>query len=83
MQSDTAQDVSESAILGALRVTEGDGVMATADLARACGEKSPTDPSGTFRRALPRLVEAEKVEKVKRGHYRITAAGRDAAGLPL
>ena len=84
MTEETAQDTTGAAILAALRDAGGDGTMTTAELAKAAGEKSPSDPSGTFRRALGALLDSEKIEKPKRGRYIVTATGRaDSSALPL
>ncbi len=77
-----AEDHASAAVLGTLRDADGDGAVARRELAGAAGEKNPSEPSGTFKRALAALIDADKVETVGR-RYRITAEGRDAAGLPL
>ncbi len=78
---ESAQDAAESSIVATLAGAEGDGVMTTADLAAAFGERDPRNPSGTFRRALRAAQESGRIEQVKRGRYRVTDHGR--AGAPL
>ena len=71
------QDAHAEKIIEALR----DGDLATGQIAQACGVKSADD--GAFKRALGSLAEAGKIEKPKRGHYHLTAHGRETAGLAL
>jgi hypothetical protein len=78
----SAKDDDAASILDALRGAEGDGWMGRKDIATVTGEKDPRQPSGTWKAALMEAVDAGKAEHVGQ-RYRITAEGRDAAGLPL
>jgi hypothetical protein len=75
----TAEDTAAAAILTALAYAETESSDRKA-LAAAASEKDPSNPSGTFKRALTGLIDAGKVEKVGR-RYRATDEGRQAAGI--
>lgn len=76
-----AQDHMAAAILGSLNRPEGTEPTKAADLAAAVGAKNADD--GSFKRALALLVEQGRLERAKRGHYQITASGRESVPLPV
>lgn len=78
----TAKDADTLAILSALDAVEGGAAIGRKDIAAATGEKNPSEPSGTFKRALRVLVERGDIEKVGQ-RYKLTEQGRDAAGLAV
>lgn len=75
-----AAENTEASILAFLRTAEGS--VARKDIAAAAGERNPSEPSGTFKRALSALVEDGKVERSKQ-RYAITEHGRATAPLEL
>jgi hypothetical protein len=81
LAEDDAKAVAEAAILRALSGAEGDGLIARKAIATATGEPNPSEPGGTFKRALGDLVEAGKAEQPTRGKYKITDHGREAVTL--
>jgi hypothetical protein len=75
-----AAENTEASILAYLR--DADSSSGRRDIAAAVGERNPSEPSGTFKRALSGLVEAGKV--AKDGHrFTLTDHGRDGAPLAL
>ena len=75
-----AHDASEANILGYLRQAEAPA--ARKQIAAAVGERNPSEPSGTFKRALSAAVDARKVERVGQ-RYQLTDHARSGAPLGL
>jgi len=81
VDGESMREQAETKILEALRDAEGD--LTRPELAAICGEEEPREPSGTFKRVLSGLVDAERVEKPDRLRYRLTDDGVAAAGLGI